>query len=370
MPFDRKKIIRFFTWKRLLFPLVIGVGVAIWLIIKDFDVNILKTGHWGHQALFCVIIAAMLQVCRDLFYMLRLRVLTEGQLSWRQTFEVIMILEFVTAITPSVVGGSAVAFFIIEREGIPLGRASAIVLITAFLDEMFYLIMVPVVIAIVGFGGLFDMGNSNVIHGAGIGLKTLFYAGYCFILLLNGFIAYGIFLNPKGLKKILVTIFKLKFLKRWQQQAEHVGNDIVATSTEMKQKPFSFWLKASAATFFSWTARFFVVNALIVGAWYLKGSDTMASFNIIGDQWLIYAKQLVMWIVLMISPTPGGSGVAEYLFTDFLKDFIPDGLSSPLAVLWRCIGYYIYPIIGLIVFPLWLKRVFSRKHLKKIQRIE
>ena len=369
MAFDRKKIIRFFTWKRLLVPIVIGLGVAVWLFLDDFDVDVFKGWRWGYQALLCIIIAAVLQVSRDIFYMLRLRVLTEGQLGWRQSFEVVMLWEFASALTPSVVGGSAIAFFIIEREGISLGRSTAIVLITAFLDEMFYLIMAPLVIAIVGFGGLFDMERSTAIFGMEMGLKTLFYAGYGFILLLNGFIGYGIFFNPKGLKKILVAVFRLRILKRWRGQAERVGDDIVTTSVEMKKKPFSFWMKAASTTFISWTARFLVVNFLIVGAWYLKGSGSLEAIPIIGDgaQWLIYAKQLIMWIVLMISPTPGGSGVAEYLFSDFLAPFIPSGLSSSLAVLWRLLSYYSYLIIGLIVFPLWIRRVFSRKHLKKIQ---
>jgi len=371
MTFDRKKIIRFFTWKRLLFPLCIGLGVAVWLIIDDFDIDVLTDGcwHWGHQALWCLTIAALLQVLRDFFYMLRLRILTDYQLSWRQSFEVIMLWEFASALTPSVVGGSAVAFFIIEREGISLGRSSAIVLITAFLDEMFYLLMVPLVIAVAGFDNLFEMERSTTLFGAQIGLKSLFYAGYGFIFLLNAFIAYGIFFNPQGLKKVLVSIFKWRILKRWRERAEHVGNDIVTTSAEMKKRPFSFWVKAFSTTFLSWTARFFVINFLVIGAWYLKGSDSLESIPIVGNgmQWLIYAKQLIMWIVLMISPIPGGSGIAEYLFSDFLSSFIPPGLSSALAVLWRFLSYYSYLIVGLIVFPLWLKRVFSRKHLKKIE---
>jgi uncharacterized protein (TIRG00374 family) len=371
MTFDRKKIIRFFTWKRLLFPLCIGLGVAVWLLVKDFDIDILSEGgwHWGHQALICFTIAALLQVLRDFFYMLRLRILTDRQLTWRQSFEVIMLWEFASALTPSVVGGSAVAFFIIEREGIPLGRSTAIVLITAFLDEMFYLLMVPLVVAIVGFGGLFDLEKNTTLFGMEVGLKSLFYAGYCFIFILNAFIAYGVFFNPKGLKKILVGIFKWRLLKRWREQVERVGDDIVTTSVEMKRKPSSFWVKAFSTTFLSWTARFFVVNFLIIGAWYLKGSDSLETIPVVGNgaQWLIYAKQLIMWIVLMISPIPGGSGVAEYLFSDSLASFIPAGLASSLAVLWRIFSYYIYLIIGFIVFPLWLKRVFSRKHLKKMQ---
>lgn len=355
MPFDRKKILKFFTWKRLLIPVLLGLGVTIWLTVDSFDLEAFKSIHIGTAAIGCFTIALLLQAMRDFAYMIRIRILTDNQLNWHQAFEVIMLWEFASALTPSVVGGSAIALFIVTQEGISAGRSTAIVLITAFLDEMFYLIMVPIVVLVVGFDGLFDMERSTQFLGMQVGVKSLFYIGYLFILILNCFIAYGVFFNPKGLKKILSGIFSLRFLKKWQPQAVKAGDDIITTSKEMRSKSFGFWMKAFGVTFLSWTSRFLVVNFLILA---IGGG---------GDQWLIYAKQLVMWIILMISPTPGASGVAEYFFTDFLGSFIPSGLSSALAILWRLLSYYVYLIIGVIVLPYWLRRVFSRKHLKKIQ---
>ena len=35
-------------------------------------------------------------------------------------------------------------------------------------------------------------------------------------------------------------------------------------------------------------------------------------------QFLIFARQLIMWIMMLISPTPGGSGFAEFVFKEYL----------------------------------------------------
>lgn len=69
--------------------------------------------------------------------------------------------------------------------------------------------------------------------------------------------------------------------------------------------PFSFWLKTFGATFFSWTARYWVVNAILVAFWF--GRYDWA------QHFLIFARQLVMWIMMLVSPTPGGSGFAEFV---------------------------------------------------------
>jgi len=68
-----------------------------------------------------------------------------------------------------------------------------------------------------------------------------------------------------------------------------------------------------------------------------------------------------MWIILLVSPTPGGSGIAEFIFSDFLGDIIPNAdWAIPLAVLWRLISYYPYLFIGAIVLPRWLSKVFKK----------
>ena len=168
----------------------------------------------------------------------------------------------------------------------------------------------------------------------------------------------AVFVAPLTFKKILKKIFSISFLSKWKEIATQTGDDIITTSKELKGKSLMFWFKAFGATICSWTARFWMVNFIIL-------SFTSVT---VGDHFGIYARQLVMWVIMLISPTPGGSGVAEFIFSGFLKDFIPFGLSVMMAFLWRLLSYYPYLLIGSIVLPSWIRRTFYGRKLIRFKR--
>lgn len=341
------KVKELFTAKRITVPIVIGLAVAFYMLWTNTDWNEFKKVHWGWQSLFWMCIALMMMAIRDLAYMYRIRVITDNQISWRNSFDVIMLWEFASAITPSIVGGTGAALYILNKEGLNVGKSTALVMITALFDELFYIITVPVVILFIGTQNLFPIELQKEIFGIVFSVKGIFILGYCFTFMLTLIIVFGVFINPKAVKKILLKLFRLKFLRRWHSKVEQVGDDIIQTSKELKGKSFFFWFKAFATTMFSWTARFWVVNFLIL------------AFTPVGDHMLIYGRQLVMWVIMLISPTPGGAGIAEFAFEGFLADFTPVGLAGLLAVLWRLLSYYPYLFIGAVVLPKWLKKVYA-----------
>lgn len=349
MSSDHRKVLKYFKFKRIIIPVIIGIAVATYLVVRNFDRSAFENINWTYHSTLAIFLALLMMAVRDFAYMYRIRLLTDKQLSWRKSFDVIMLWEFASSITPSIVGGSAVALFIVNKEGISVGRSTAIVMVTALLDEMFYIVMVPIVFIIVGTRELFIKEGEFALFNTELGIKAVFVIGYSFILILTTTILIAVFFRPRGFKWILLRIFKMPFLRKWRVKAGETGDDIITTSKEMKSRPVSFWIKAYIATVFSWTARFWVVNFLIMA---------VISVN---EHFLIYARQLIMWVILLISPTPGGSGVAEFVFSDFLGEFITPGLSPALAILWRLISYYLYIFIGAIILPQWIKRVYSKK---------
>jgi glycosyltransferase 2 family protein len=339
------KVTDLFSAKRIAIPIAIGFLVAGYMLWSNTSWQELSKIEFSVEMFGWLLVAVLMMVIRDLAYMYRIKVLTDNVLSWRKSFDVIMLWEFASSITPSVVGGSGVAMFILNKEGISLGKSTAVVMVTALLDELFYLITVPLVILLIGIQYLFPIELSKTIFGITLSTREIFMVGYVFILFLTLLISYGVFINPNKLKKALVAIFKLKFLKKWQVKVVKLGDDLIQTSMELKNKPFLFWVKAFGATIASWTARFWVVNFLILAV-----TDVSSHF-------LIYGRQLVMWVILLISPTPGGTGVAEFAFNGFLQNFIPIGLVGLLVVFWRLISYYPYLFVGAFVLPKWIKRV-------------
>jgi len=335
-----------FSFKRVLIPILLGVSFSAFsLLSSDFNFTQLQGVRFSIPY---IILAFILMGVRDLGYIWRLRILTDKQIGWYDAFQVIMLWEFASSVTPSMVGGSAFAIFFINAERIKLGKSTAIVMVTALLDEFFYVIMVAAILLITG-NSLLHINTTFSFNP-----MPYFIVGYVFIIVLISIISVGLFVSPHGLKKLLVAIFSLPLLKRWKVKAEKTGDDIIISSQELKGQSWYYWLKAFGATAFSWTARFLVLNCLILA------SNPNMEFQF-GQQLLIYAKQLIMWVILLISPTPGASGIAEFSFSAFFGDLFNGDLQHAVGLIWRAISYYPYLIIGLIVLPLWLAKLEKRR---------
>ncbi len=344
--------------RKIFIPIGIGLAVAVWLLSRDLNIEELRHIDWTPRMIGWLLLALAAAAFRDIGYMFRLRTLSEKRIKWRNVFDDIMLWEFSSAITPSVVGGSGVAIFILTKEKLAVGRSTAIVMITAFLDELFYVLMVPLLFIVVGTSKLFPESIPHVdLLGMTLGIELVFWIGYGFMILLISLIMFGIFISPVKFKMLIVRVFMMPFLRKWLRQAYRTGDEVITTSKEMRAQPWTFWFKTFGATAVSWTARFLVANFLLMA---------FTSMGFI-DNLIVLSRQLVMWVIMLISPTPGSAGVAELAFGSFLKEFTPAGMVIVLAVLWRLITYYVYLFIGAIVLPNWIQRVYLKRKLIKFK---
>ena len=307
-----------------------------------------KQIQWTVSTFGWVFIAVLFTCFRDFFYMIRIRLLTQKKLSWKASFYVIMIWEFASALSPGVVGGAAVAMFILNREKIPFGKATAIVIITAFMDNLFFIVMIPIVFLFVNNHDLFPSEISSSLP-----LMWVFWIGFSVILFVCIFLYLTLFWFPHLASKTLLVIFSLPFLKRWKFIAREWGKDIELAAKEFKAKPRSFWLKTFLSTFGSWVSRYLVINALL---------NAFIELGFI-DNVKILGHQFVLWLFMLISPTPGGSGIAEFAFGELLSSFTSSALLlGVLALIWRLISYFPYLFIGSILLPVWIRRTQGKRH--------
>ncbi|MDL2330991.1 flippase-like domain-containing protein, partial [Odoribacter sp. OttesenSCG-928-A06] len=334
------------------YPILIGLAVVSYMLYKEFDINAFKEIVFTSSSLFWLLVALLCMFARDLGYVIRIRILSGERLSWKQSIRVIFLWEFTSAVTPSAIGGTSIAILFVNKEGIKVGRSSAIVMATSFLDELYFIIMFPLILLCVNQTQLWSIVGAN--QAVADGLFWIAIAGYSVKLAYLLVLSYGLFRNPRGLKYLLMQCFRLKLLRKWRQNANEAGTDIIRNSHELKRMPFSFWLKTFGATFFSWTARYWVVNALLMAFW--AGRYGWA------EHFLIFARQLIMWIMMLVSPTPGGSGFAEYVFSKYLGEFLPGaGVAVAMAILWRLISYYPYLFVGAFMVPRWVAKHFGTK---------
>jgi uncharacterized protein (TIRG00374 family) len=339
-----QKEIEIKRWKAII-PAVIGLGVICYFYGEDLKSFGVGEVVFSSRAVLALAGAVGLLVIRDLAYMTRVKILSMGEFSWRSSLNIVLLWEFASAITPSVIGGSPIAIYFMKREGMTLGRSVSTVLATSLMDEFFYVLVVPLLIIIIGTDAFIPEGLSAT---AEMGLRVMFFTGYgihCAIMIL---ILFVLFIAPRSTRNVLLHIFRLPGLKRWSLKVEKVTQEWMLASKSFKGAPRGMWLKTLGVTCVSWTARFLILNAVLYIFF-----ESVQNLE-------VFARQLSLWIAMLVSPTPGASGIAEFSLPVFMQGVAVVGGATILV--WRLLTYFIYLIIGSLLLPGWLVRTGKKMH--------
>lgn len=272
--------------------------------------------------------------------MYRTRVMAGRHLKLGQLFRIRMLYEFTNAATPSAAGGSTLEMVFIHREGVKISRATAMTVLALLMDEVFMVVLFPVLVLAVGYGNLFAPGS---VFSAS--LASFFLIGYGIKLVWTSLLFVGLFVKPQALVYVIGWIMSAKPLRRWKPRVLRTAVEIKHCSVEFRQQPLSFWLKVSLATLGIWGFKFLIANMAIM------------IFNPLGfaDNVMVFSLQYLMAVVCMITPTPGGSGFAEVMFNTYLGPFIAQKMSVVvIASIWRLATYYYYLIAGVVILPKWI----------------
>ena len=385
-PQDQVKFEKAFSWWKIALAVLLGLSIATWMMYRslnqtqfipvenqsgnyvwigktatpdlsnagefqfqkngDYELdtigNTLRNIRWTSSSYLWLLAAILGMVGRDFFYIVRIRILTKKSLSWFRSTVVILLWEFASALSPGVVGGAAVAMFILNREKIPLGRSTAIVIITAFMDNLFYIVMIPFVFLFIQPSVLFPSTMESAQS-----VEMVFWSGFAIILIVCLFLFLTLFFLPKLATQFLKKVFSIPFLSKWKPKAVQTGLDLEIAALELKQEKTNFWTSTFMATLASWISRYLVINFILNAFLELRFIDNI----------VLLGKQLVLWLFMLVSPTPGASGVAEYAFGELLATFSASTiLIASLAILWRLISYFPYLFIGAFILPRWLKK--------------
>ena len=324
----------------IIVPVIIGLGVVVWLFAREFSIEAWRSIHWSLRTAGGIVLAWIAMGGREYGLAWRFRALTDRQLSWKQAFKVTMLCEFTSAVTPTTAGGSALSMVFMKREGIDYGRGTTLMMSTLFLDELFYVIACPLLFLFISGHEIFGFAPGTV----GAGIRTAFWIVYGGICLITVLLYTGIFISPGAVGGIRQWFTSFRWFRKWRPKAIELRRTMVDTGHDLRSRPLSWWLEALGATVTTWVSRYLVVNALF---WGIVAAAPQA---------VIFARQFIVWTLLTVSPTPGGSGVSEWLFTTYYGDLIGDvSVALVIAVFWRIITYYIYLAIGAIMVPAWIK---------------
>src|SRR5690554_4961209 len=208
MKLDNKEIFKTLNPNKIWLPVIIGLIIVFLMFYLDPDIDAQTLKGVFDASVYPILLAIFFIFLRDLGYVYRIREITDRYLTWGRSIYVIVLWEFASAVTPSVVGGTAVAAFIIHKEGIKLGRALAYVMVTAIMDNLFFVIAAPLILF---FAQGYIFPESRVLElKIGSSLQYLFWVSYSLYALYTLLMAAALFYRPRVFKWILLKIFSIK----------------------------------------------------------------------------------------------------------------------------------------------------------------
>ncbi|MCB0562852.1 MAG: flippase-like domain-containing protein [Phaeodactylibacter sp.] len=353
---EQQEALKSIRVSRIVLPVLLGIVAVGYLLRRQFDPHEFAKIDWTAHTLFWILACVLILVTRHLAYATRLHILSEGEFSWRKCIELIFIWEFSSAVSPTAVGGSAVAFFVLAQEKLSTAKTATIVLYTIVLDSFFFIGSLPVLFLF--FGTKMIRPEVKTIDDIGAwGFYFLF--AYSLMAVYSSIFYYGLFINPEQMKRVLVGFTRIGFLKRYRRKSVQLGNEMILASTHLKQQNWRFHLGAFLSTATAWSCRFLLLNCLII-------AFITALPVAFWTQFELYARLETMFVIIAFSPTPGGAGFVEILFGGFLSDYVINPTYATLiSTIWRLLSYYTYLLAGAIVIPNWIRKVLNERRLHR-----
>ncbi|HUK38568.1 MAG TPA: flippase-like domain-containing protein [Methanomicrobiales archaeon] len=249
------------------------------------------------------------------------------------------------SITPAQAGGEPVRVHQLYRHNVPLGDATAIVVVERVLDA--------IVLGVAGVGAMFLLGE--MVEDIPRSLTLVIFIAWFVMILFIGAFVFSV-RNPDILKRFLKKVSR-PFIRRWDLR--RIDRLIAAIDREVDNfhdslsrfvahaKGGLLWGTVYTALF--WFSEFIIVSLILMG---------------LGEQphyLLSLVAQIVIAIIMMIPLTPGSSGVAELSATSIYGLFINTSIVGVLVVVWRAIFYYLNLAVGIIASIPIIQREMQRK---------
>ncbi|ADE35787.1 lysylphosphatidylglycerol synthase transmembrane domain-containing protein [Methanohalophilus mahii] len=251
--------------------------------------------------------------------------------SIKKSFEIVTSSSFLASMTPSSVGGEPLRIHLLQKDRMPVGSATAVVLGERVLDAIIILTAAPFALSL--FGEVLGGGK----------LDSLLMFGQLFLFFILAILLYAIW-KPHYTRRFLQWVVN-KCSRLFGDDKKHVFCKISEkVDTELEEFHYSIFvflkegrwglLAGILFTFAFWFIEFSMLPVLLMG------------LNQYPSAIIVYAAQVLLMIVVIIPATPGSSGVAEIGATTLFSVFVPTYVLGIVVVAWRALTFYLNLLVG------------------------
>jgi uncharacterized protein (TIRG00374 family) len=333
-------------WKWLVIS--VSFSLVVLALVLRFTVTEQTFEYLRRLNPFLLLLAIVFHFLAYGFWAMRIRVMAASlghQVEFSYCLNLVMANLLAGAITPAQAGGEPVRIHQLYRHDVPLGDATAVVVVERVLDA--------IILGVAGIAAIFILGE--LVADVPTDLTIVIFIAWMVMVL---FIAAFVFSmrNPAFLKRFLKRISRL-FVKRWDlKKVERLIASIDREVDNFHDSLSRFMahgraglLKGAFFTALFWFSEFIIVSLILMG---------------LGEQpyyLLSLVAQIVIAIIMMIPLTPGSSGIAELSATSVYGLFINTSIVGVLVVVWRAIFYYLNIAVGIIASIPILQREMLRR---------
>jgi uncharacterized protein (TIRG00374 family) len=240
-----------------------------------------------------------------------------NSISFPSMFKIAIGAELGAAVSPPLIGGSAVKVGMLMRQGFTGGTALSLSVLENMEDTIFFLAMVPLALTITSSWDLPQVGTVLAELGNPTLWTLLGGVGVCL-----GAIFLLVKRKPGNAKPWLSGLAVLK------GKVRSVYSNFIATYHRIAREGKSIFAMTMALTALQWICRYSIISLLL------------ASMGIPVRPVLFMVLQVFVFALMTLVPTPGAAGGAEVMFSLMYHAFLPAGTIGLVTAGWRFLTFY------------------------------
>jgi len=315
--------------------LSIGFSVVVLVIVLAFTINEETLSSLEKINPIFLLLAFIFHTFTMCFWAWRVQMMSRS-LGYRIGFFYSLNLVFANllaaAVTPAQAGGEPVRIHELYRADVPLGDATAIVIMERVLDGI-------MLVLLAGFSMIILNAEWKLIgeaSGALMAITLIFVIG-CLIL----FVVFAT--RPALMKRAMIWGSRL-FTRHWEPERYSKLESRVVSEVDNFHGALARFVR---------TAKSGLVFGLFFTMLYWVSECATASLILLGlGQPPLFFESfvinLILAILMMMPLTPGSSGVAEVGAASMYVLFLPSSILGVFIVIWRIVLYYFNIVLGLI----------------------
>lgn len=327
--------------KKLFILIVIGIVANLIFVLYKSDAHLVSNLSKLRVYHFITIITFVLLYWAG--HALRVVIWTrflDSPLSFRDGYQIAAYTDLGAAVTPTLIGGGPVKLGLLIQRGLSAGKAGFLTILGGTEDVIMY------VCAILLSLSYAHESAEKIASSAMSILKEHWWKVITLITLF--FLVRKVMGRYESLQ--LRKLIPLKYKKVYVKFV----NGVKTAVSEMMESLRLIIRRGKL--------RFILSFCILLLQWVLKFSILIVLLHAFGlklDLITTYLNQWIVYLSMMLVPTPGATGGAETLFYYVFSDLIPEGILPIVITLWRFGTYYLFLILAVSILQVHLWRTKS-----------